>query len=211
MENKQAPQVHKRVHCISLLAWNLSVLDWADLPGAPPRRGQQRLSESVRTRFSRVCRLSSSLWAEVVTPVTGEYIELKKKKTKNKNITRYYNSGNQTRLLFPSFFPFPPLMVLVRLSMAKLYINVSILIIIAIESRRWRRVGRFHPTPMFADATRKFPSTSLILILFYCLRTKREDGANTERGAERLSLHHRGGVAEHDSSIFRSLSTEYLK
>lgn len=35
------------------------------------------------------------------------------------------------RLLLPTFFPCP-LMVLVRLSMAKLYINVSIIIIIII-------------------------------------------------------------------------------
>lgn len=46
-----------------------------------------------------------------------------------------------------------------------------------------------------------------VLFWFFC--TKREDDANRERGRE--SLTSPSGVAERDSSIFRSFSTEYLK
>lgn len=46
-----------------------------------------------------------------------------------------------------------------------------------------------------------------VFFCFFC--TKREEDANRERSRE--SLTSPSGVAERDSSIFRSFSTEYLK
>lgn len=103
------------------------------------------------------------------------------------------------RLLWPTFFPCP-LMVLVRVSMAKLYINVSIIIIIFYasasrkESCHWCRISRFYQTLMFEKGPENLFIVGLFIFLmfcFVCFFAQKGKKMQTER-LESLSLHHQG-------------------
>ena len=174
--------------------------------------------------LSRVCRrrrlVNRSGWHYVT--VTADYVE---KKT---NTRRYSIVENWIRLLL-SPLPLPPLMVPVCLpDMVKcwvLYINVSSLSPIRLTpSRSARHLVRFIREPLQLLSLTKnqqivwnvgvcvYKEKDLDLEFFFFLKKKkkkREDNANGQRSKKSSHFTIRG--AEYESSIFRSLSTEYLK